>query len=138
MRGVPLRVEIGPRDVAAGQVMLVRRDPAAERKQALPLAGLAERVPALLDEIQKALFERAVRFREEHTAYPQTFAELATAVERGFAWAWWCGSRTCEDRVKEETKATTRCIPLAQPGGTGPCIVCGEEAHEQAVFARAY
>jgi len=138
MRGVPLRVEIGPRDVAAGQVMVARRDRVGEKKQPLPLAGLGERVPALLDEIQQALFERAVRFRAERTSYPTTYAELQEAVDRGFAWAWWCGSRECEDKIKSDTKATSRCIPLQQPGGTGRCIVCGAESHEQSVFARAY
>jgi len=138
MRGVPLRVEIGPRDVAAGQVLVARRDRVGEKKQPLPLAGLAERLPALLDEIQRDLFDRAVRFRTERTFYPTTYAELGEAVERGFAWAWWCGSRACEDKIKGDTKATSRNIPLQQPGGTGRCIVCGEQAAEQAVFARAY
>jgi len=138
MRGVPLRIEIGPRDVKSEQVMLVRRDPVEKRKQPLPLAGLAERVPVLLDEIQRALFDRAMRFREERTAHVTTYAELQEAVKLGFAWAWWCGSRECEDKIKADTKATNRCIPLAQPGGTGRCIVCGEEAVEQSVWARAY
>jgi len=138
MRGVPLRLEIGPRDVAAGQVLSARRDRLGEGKEALPLAGLRERIPALLEEIQRALLERARRFREAHTAYPESYQELAAAVEQGFAWAWWCGSPACEDRVKEETKATTRNIPLEQPGGSGRCIVCGAEARQMAVFARAY
>ncbi|MGB9723243.1 MAG: proline--tRNA ligase [Chloroflexia bacterium] len=137
MRGVPVRIEIGPRDVAAERVTLARRDRSGE-KEAVPLAGLAERLPALLEDIQHALLERARRFREEHTAYPQNYAELCQAVERGFAWAWWCGSGECEAKVKEETKATTRCIPLQQPGGKGRCVVCGAEADRQAVFARAY
>ncbi len=137
MRGVPVRIEIGPRDVASERVTLARRDRAGE-KETVPLAGLAERLPALLEDIQRSLLERARRFREEHTAYPQDYAELVQAVERGFAWAWWCGSGECEAKVKEETRATTRCIPLQQPGGTGRCVVCGAEASQQAVFARAY
>ncbi len=137
MRGVPVRIEIGPRDVASERVTLARRDRAGE-KETVPLAGLAERLPALLEDIQRSLLERARRFREEHTAYPQDYAELVQAVERGFAWAWWCGSGECEAKVKEETRATTRCIPLQQPGGTGRCVVCGAEASRQAVFARAY
>jgi len=138
MRGVPLRIEIGPRDVAAEQVVLARRDEPGKKKEALPLAGLARRVPALLKEIQQGLLERARRFREEHTFYPEDSAGLCQAVERGFAWAWWCGSAECEDRVKEDSKATIRCLPLQQPGDTGRCIVCGEDSQEQAVFARAY
>lgn len=137
MRGVPVRIEIGPRDVAAERVTLARRDRVGE-KETVPLAGLAERLPALLEDVQRSLFERARRFREEHTAYPQDYAELVQAVEQGFAWAWWCGSGECEAKVKEETKATTRCIPLQQPEGTGRCVVCGDKAHQQVVFARAY
>ena len=137
MRGVPLRIELGPRDAAAGQVTLARRDQKGS-KEAVPLAGLDEQVPALLKEIQQNLFDRAARFREEHTQYPEDYAGLAQAVETGFAWAWWCGSAECEARVKDETKATIRNVPLEQPAGRGHCIVCGEEAHEQAVFARAY
>ncbi len=137
MRGVPLRLELGPRDAAANQVTLVRRDLQGVR-EAVPLEGLRERVLSLLDEVQKSLFERALRFREEHTHYPDDYGGLVEAVEDGFAWAWWCGSAECETKVKEETKATIRNIPLNQPGGSGRCVVCGALAREQAVFARAY
>jgi len=67
-----------------------------------------------------------------------TYEELSTAVEKGWAYAWWCGNPACEARVKEDTKATTRCIPMDQPGGKGKCVVCGEEAHEKIYFAKAY
>ncbi|MGC8873150.1 MAG: proline--tRNA ligase [Chloroflexia bacterium] len=137
MRGVPLRLELGPRDAVANQVTIARRDLQGVR-EAVPLAGLRERVQTLLNEVQKNLFERALRFREEHTRYPEDYQGLVEAVETGFAWAWWCGSEACETKVKEETKATIRNIPLNQPGGSGRCVVCGAEAHVQAVFARAY
>ncbi len=138
MRGVPLRIEIGPRDVASEQVVLARRDRVGEKKVSVPLAGVPERIPALLEQVQQSLFDQARRFREEHTFYPESYEELRQAVEQGFAWAWWCGSGECEARVKEDTKASTRVIPTQQPGGSGRCIVCGGETHEQVVFARAY
>ena len=136
MRGVPLRVEIGPRDLAANQVTLARRDTSA--KFPAPMADVAARVPDLLKDIQASLLRRATEFRDANTHDVQTWGELAEAVADGFARAWWCGSAECEAKIKEETKATTRCIPFDQPGGTGRCVVCGAEAREQAIFARAY
>ncbi len=139
MRGVPLRLELGPRDVAQGTVVLARRDvPGREGKRTVPRAGLAEQVGALLEEIQAALYRRALAFRQEHTFEPEDYAGLREAVERGFALVWWCGSPDCETRVKEETHATARCIPFEQPGGTGRCAVCGLPAERKVVFARAY
>ncbi len=140
MRGVPLRVEIGPRDVAKGQVVLARRDrPGKPGKTSAPLEGLAQAVQDLLDEIQQSMYEKAESFLQEHTSYPQDMEGLREAVANGFAWAWWCGSPACEALVKEETGATIRCIPLEQEAdGPGRCVVCGEEAEERAVFARAY
>jgi prolyl-tRNA synthetase len=139
MRGVPLRLELGPRDVAQGTVVLARRDvPGREGKRTVPRAGLAEQVGALLEEIQAALYRRALAFRQEHTFEPEDYAGLREAVERGFALVWWCGSPDCETRVKEDTHATARCIPFEQPGGTGRCAVCGLSAERKVVFARAY
>jgi prolyl-tRNA synthetase len=139
MRGVPLRLEIGPRDVAQGTVVLARRDvPGREGKLTVPRAGLSERVGTLLEDIQAALYRRALAFRKEHTFEPVDYPELQEAVERGFALAWWCGSPACEARVKEETRATTRCIPFDQPGGVGRCVVCGLPADRKVIFARAY
>jgi prolyl-tRNA synthetase len=140
MRGVPLRIEIGPRDVSAGTVMLARRDrPGREGKTSAPRAGLADAVRRTLDEIQQALYDRALAFRDAHTHDPRDYAEFSAAVEDGFAISWWCGSHECEEKVKADTKATTRCIPLDQPeGGKGRCIVCGGEASAKAVFGKAY
>lgn len=139
LRGVPLRLEVGPKDVAQGQVTLARRDvPGRAGRESAPQEGLLQRVTDLLADIQKALFERAVAFRQANTYYPTTYDEFRQAVENGFAWAWWCGDPADEEKVKEDTKATTRCIPLDQPGGSGPCIVCGKPASEMAVWARAY
>jgi len=139
MRGVPLRIEIGPRDVEQGQVTLARRDrPGKEGKSSAPEASLVGAVPTMLEAIQSDLYQRALAFREAHTRYPETYEALREAVTDGFAIAWWCGRRDCEAKVKEETTATIRCIPLDQEPGHGQCIVCGEGAAERAVFARAY
>ena len=139
MRGVPLRIEIGPKDVAKGSVVLARRDkPGREGKSFVPQEGLAAAVVMTLDEIQKALLERARAFRDAHTVEPKNYDEFKTAIETGFALAFWCGSADCEARIKEETRATMRCIPLEQAGGKGTCILCGQPAPEKGVFGRAY
>jgi len=139
LRGVPLRIEIGPRDVAGEHVVLARRDrPGREGKSTVRMSELAGGVRDALDAVQAALFDRAVAFRAAHTREPATYEELCAAVAEGFAWAWWCGSRDCEAKVKEETTATIRCIPFDEPGGAGKCVVCGADAQKKAVFARAY
>ncbi|MFY9729677.1 MAG: proline--tRNA ligase [Candidatus Acidiferrales bacterium] len=139
MRGVPLRLELGPKDVAKGSVVLARRDrPGKEGKSFVPQQGIAAAVSQLLVEIQKALHDRALEFRKAHTIEPADYVEFKKAVETGFAFAWWCGSAECEAKIKEETKATMRCIPLEQPGGSGQCIFCGKTAAEKGIFARAY
>lgn len=139
LRGVPLRIEIGPKDVEMGTVALARRDrPGKEGKSVLPQEGLEARVGELLSEVQQALFERALEFRKANTFEPKDYAELAEIVQRGWAYAGWCGNPRCEAKVKEETKATIRCIPFEQPGEPGKCVYCGERAVENAYFARAY
>ena len=147
MRGVPLRMELGPKDVAKGTVVLARRDrPGKEGKSFVPQEGIAATVAAMLEEIQKALFDRALAFREANTADPANYDEFKAAVEKGFAFSWWCGGTDCEAKIKEETKATMRCIPLDQTlgtgrstaGGTGKCVYCGQPAMEKAIFAKAY
>ncbi len=139
MRGVPLRVEIGPRDVAARSVVLARRDrPGREGKSPASMDAIVESVSQTLATIQQSLYDRALAFRRQNTREVGSYDELKSAVETGFALAWWCGDAECEARIKEETRATTRCIPLDQPGGSGSCVVCGRPAKEQAVIARAY
>jgi prolyl-tRNA synthetase len=138
-RGVPLRIEIGPKDVANGQVVLARRDvPGKPGKSFVPLAELPARVARLLTDIQQALYDRALAFREAHTAHPSNYDEFRQAVENGFALAWWCEQRACEAQIKEETRATTRCIPLEQESGEGVCVHCGQPATRRAIFGRAY
>lgn len=139
MRGVPLRMEVGPKDVAKGTVALARRDsPGRDGKSFVPRAGLAAAVAEALKSIQKSLYDRALDFRNANTSDPKNYDEFKAAVEKGFAYSYWCGERTCEVEVKEETKATTRCIPLDQSFPPGRCIRCGKPATEKAVFAKAY
>ena len=139
MRGVPLRIEIGPKDVEKGTVALARRDrPGREGKSFLPQVGLAAAVTELLIDIQKSLLERATAFRDSHIFDPKDYTELKEAVQNGWAYSYWCESAECETKVKEDTKATTRCIPLDQQEGHGKCIVCGEDAKRKVYFARSY
>ena len=139
LRGVPLRIEIGPKDVAKGMVAAARRDiPGREGKAFLSQEGLASQVRDLLDRIQLSLFEKALAFRKQNTYEPQDYAEFQEVVKHGWAFSWWCKNPECEIKIKEDTKATTRCIPFDQPGGSGPCIYCGQPATEKVYFARAY
>jgi prolyl-tRNA synthetase len=139
MRGVPLRIEVGPKDVDKDAVVFARRDlPGKEGKSFVPQAGIAEAARSILATIQSDMLQRATEFREANTFEPKNYAEFKSIVEDGFARAWWCGERQCEAEIKEETKATTRCIPLDQPGGSGVCIHCGQPANEIAIFAKAY
>ena len=139
LKGVPLRIEIGPRDIAKDQVVVARRDvPGRDGKSFVPLAGLADAVSDMLNDIQNSLLARATEFRDTNTSEPSNYDSFQEAATQGFARAWWCGDVACEDKVKADTSATTRCIPSEQPGGNGPCIVCGESAEEIAIFARAY
>src|SRR5215813_2481624 len=147
MRGVPVRVELGPKDVAKHAAMLARRDrPGKEGKVSASLADLPATVTKLLAEIQQALFDKALAFRRANTQATATYEDFKKAVETGFAFAGWCGSGDCEAKIKEETRATMRCIPLDQEAvlGTGgapgnrKCVYCGQEAKERAIFARAY
>jgi len=139
MRGVPLRVELGPKDVAKQSAILARRDrPGKEGKRSASLADLAATIERLLAEIQQSLHDKALAFRKSNTHDAITYDELKKAVERGFAFSFWCGNAECEAKIKEETRATMRCIPLDQPGGSGNCVFCGQPAKERAIFARAY
>ncbi|MCU0488477.1 MAG: proline--tRNA ligase [Anaerolineales bacterium] len=139
MRGVPLRIEVGPKDVEKGTLALARRDrPGREGKSFINQDQAAAQVGAMLETIQNALLEKARAFRVANTHFAADYAELTAIVQDGWAQAWWCGSATCEARVKEDTRATTRCIPLEQPGGEGHCAVCGELASRQVIFSRAY
>lgn len=139
MRGVPLRLELGPKDVAKASVVLARRDrPGKEGKSFVAQQGIAAAVTQTLGDIQESLYDRALSFRKANTAEPGDYEEFKQAAEKGFAFSWWCGSSECEEKIKEETKATMRCIPAEQPGGSGKCIYCSQSAKQKAIFARAY
>ena len=136
MRGVPLRIEIGPKDVEQGQVTLARRDEKGRIRA--PVEGVAQLVAATLDEIQANMLNKAREFMRENTHDPADYAEFKEVVKSGWADVWWCGEEDCEAKIKQETKATNRVIPLEKPGGQGVCIRCGNAETERAIFARAY
>jgi prolyl-tRNA synthetase len=139
MRGVPVRVEIGPRDIKNQNVMLARRDmPGREGKTLIPMTEIESRVPKLLETVQDAIYQKALDFRESRVQDVETYDELKEAVEDGFARAWWAGDAEDEAKIKDETKATVRCIPIDQPGGLGTCVYTGKSTSEVAIFGRAY
>jgi prolyl-tRNA synthetase len=143
MRGVPLRVELGPKDVAKQSAVLARRDrPGREGKVSAALADLPRTIEGLLIEIQQSIHDKALAFRKSHTQDATNYEELKRAVETGFAFSHWCGSADCEAKIKEETRATMRCIPIDQDNEKsahgGKCVYCGKPAAERAIFARAY
>jgi prolyl-tRNA synthetase len=139
LKGIPIRVEVGPKDVEKGSVAVARRDlPGKAGKTFVPQAGLTERLEALLVDIQQALYDRALAFRAERTADVSNYEELKQQVERGFARCYWAGSDADEKRIQDETRATIRCIPLDQPGVAGQCVYTGQETTQQVIFARAY
>jgi prolyl-tRNA synthetase len=139
LRGVPLRLEIGPKDLEKSQVVLARRD--TREKLFVPMDGLAGRVEDLLQEIQQALFDRAVKYREEHTSATDSYAEFKEIMDGrpGFVISPWCGSADCEAQIKAETQATIRNIPFVseKPQGT-KCLKCNGDAVANAWFAKSY
>jgi prolyl-tRNA synthetase len=141
MRGVPLRLELGPRDLAAGSVLASSRLSADRReKEPLSLDRLETAVPARLASFHDELHARAVRFRDDHTVAADSWDELVAAVETGFARALACERPECEQRVKEATTATVRCVPFDGEPEQGPCVVCGEPSAygTRVIIARAY
>lgn len=138
MRGVPLRLEIGPKDIEKGTVLSARRDTRA--KAPLPMAGLAGAVASLLQEIQANLLARARTFRDEHTSQVATWAEFASAMEGrpGYVIAPWCETAACEADIKGATQATIRNVPSGSATPDGTCIRCDRPAVVYAWFAKAY
>jgi len=138
MKGVPLRLEIGPKDLVRGQVVLVRRD--TGEKMAVKEEKLIETVGELLNNIQENLFTKAKKFLQENMREISDYNEFKEVIEkkRGLIKTYWCGSKECEDKVKEETKASIRCIPFEKEEASGRCIYCGKESSTVVYFARAY
>jgi len=139
LRGVPLRIEIGPKDVEKNAVMIARRDiPGRDGKSSIPIEDLNNRIPAILDDIHDNLLAKATKFRNDHTYDPKDYDEFRSLVNSGWQYSYWCGEKACELKIKEDTKATLRCIPLDQDNPGGKCICCGEDAKQKAYFSRAY
>jgi prolyl-tRNA synthetase len=139
MRGVPLRMEIGPKDLEKSQVVLARRD--TREKSFVPMEGLAARVEEMLAAIQQALYDRAVQFRTEHTTETDSYEEFKQIMDGrpGFVIAPWCGSAQCEAAIKAETQATIRNIPFtAKPASGKKCLKCDAAATTHAWFAKSY
>jgi prolyl-tRNA synthetase len=156
-KGIPLRIEIGPRDVASGSAMVMRRDRGPKEKESIPFAELPKRIPELLESIQRGLFDKALAFRNEQTHAiddRQSFDRFFTPksadkpeIHGGLALSHWCGRAACESAIKDALKVTVRCIPLHGIDGAkaaerlkepGACIVCREPSQERVVFAKSY
>jgi prolyl-tRNA synthetase len=138
MKGIPLRLEAGPKDIEKNQVVLVRRD--TGEKLFVPAEGVEQAIAGLLEDIQSGLLEKARELREQKTESAASIGEFKQALKdnQGFIKAMWCGSRECEDRIKEETGATSRCIPFEQEHISDVCVCCGQDAEELVYWAKAY
>ena len=138
MRGIPLRVEIGPKDMEQNQAVLVRRD--THEKIGVSLEELETKVEEMLDKIQKDMFERAKAHREAHTYEAVDYDSFVKTINEkpGFVKAMWCGCRECEDRIKEDTGATSRCMPFKQEQLSDKCVCCGKPAHRLIYWGKAY
>ncbi|ART74982.1 proline--tRNA ligase [Sutcliffiella horikoshii] len=138
MKGIPLRLEAGPRDIEQQQVVLVRRD--TGEKLITPMEGLEAKIQQILEDIQKNLLEKARSHRETKTNVAMTFDAFKEQIEEkgGFIKAMWCGDQACEDKIKEETSATSRCMPFEQEQVAKTCVCCGKEAKHMVYWAKAY
>jgi len=147
-KGIPLRVEIGPRDIAQNAVFVGRRDRSPRDKQSIPRDAFVKKVVPMLDEIQKNLFDRALQFRQAHTVQVDSkddFYAFFTPkdsekpeIHGGFALTHWCGHQRCEAKIKEDLSVTIRCIPFGDEAESGACIMCGGKSSQRVVFAKAY
>ncbi len=138
MKGVPIRLEIGPKDIAANECVLVRRDNGEKIRASLD--NIEETVVALLEEIQTAMYEKALSHREEHTYDATSYDEFKNIVENtpGFVRAMWCGDVECENKIKEDTGATARCMPFDESPVGDTCVCCGKKAKALVYWGRAY
>ncbi len=138
MRGIPLRVEVGPKDIEAGQAVVVRRD--TREKVVVPFDELNKKVGEMLEQMQKDMFERAKAHRDSHTYTATDWDEFTDIIEHkpGFIKAMWCGDEACETAIKDETGATTRCMPFEQETLSDVCVHCGKPAKKMVYFGRAY
>jgi len=137
LKGVPVRLAVGPRDLENGTVEVARRDTLS--KEVVALDGIDQHIIELLDDIQENIYKKAIDFRTKSTVSVDTYDEFKKRLEEGgFIMAHWDGTPETEQRIKEETKATIRCIPLDQPEEEGVCMVTGQPSNKRVMFARAY
>ncbi|MBP5420737.1 MAG: proline--tRNA ligase [Bacteroidales bacterium] len=138
LKGVPVRLAVGPRDLAKNEVELHRRD--TMEKQQVSMDGIDEKIVALLDDIQENIFQKAKKYRDEHITKVDTYDEFKRVLDEkgGFVLAHWDGTTETEERIKEETKATIRCIPFGNPQEEGKCILTGKPSSQRVLFARSY
>ncbi len=147
-KGIPLRVEIGPRDIASDSVFMARRDKDPREKTSLKRERFVSEIPRILDDIQNNLFEKALQFKESHTRTiddKEGFYSFFTPqnqekpeIHGGFALSPWCGADACEEKIKEDLGVTIRCIPFTADAEKGPCICCGISDSQPVIFAKAY
>ena len=138
MRGIPVRIEVGPKDIEAGQAVIVRRD--TREKITVSFEELSAKVGEVLETMQKEMLERARAHRDSHTYTATNYEEFKDilANKPGFVKAMWCGDRACEDKVKEELSATSRCMPFEQEEISDVCVCCGKKAKRMVVWGKAY
>lgn len=147
-KGIPLRIEVGPRDVVSGSVMLARRDQDARDKISVTMAELKDRVLASLSDMQQGYYQRALQFRLENTIKIDDNKEFyryftpknqnQPEIHGGFANSHWCGDSACEEKIKNDLKVTIRCIPFDAPTEQGNCICCGKPSTQRVIFAKSY
>lgn len=134
-KGVPVRIEMGPRDLEEGKLVYARRD--QDGKNDLALENATD-LAGVLEDMQKALFEKASAMLRDRSFNVDSYDELKEKVQEGFVYAHWCGDEKCEEAIQQETKATTRCYPFDQPEEAGACVKCGGDSTKRIVFARSY
>ncbi|MBW6514671.1 MAG: proline--tRNA ligase [Candidatus Syntrophosphaera sp.] len=147
-KGIPLRIEIGPRDVAANTVMLARRDKEPREKESVPVENLVEQALATLSDMQSCILAKALKFRDENIvridgkdAFQAFFTPKNAAqpeIHGGFAFSHWCGDTACEEKIKDDLKVTVRCIPFGAEAESGSCICCGKASNRRVIFAKSY
>jgi prolyl-tRNA synthetase len=138
LKGVPVRIAIGPRDLENNTIEVARRDNLT--KETIPIDKVYEHIPKLLDEIQTNIYNNALKFRKENTFYVDSWDEFLKVLDNpgGFIMAHWDGTAETEEKIKEESKATIRCIPFDSPGESGKCVYSGKPSGRRVLFARSY
>lgn len=138
IKGIPLRIEIGPKDIEAGHVVVVRRD--NREKTVVPFEELTGRIPEIMAQMQQDMFDRAKKFLDEHTYTASDYDEFKDIIENkpGLIKAMWCGDEACENKIKEDTTATSRCIPFEQEKISDRCVCCGKPASQMVIWGKAY